>query len=52
MLEPAQERLGIAVLAARTTQEEANLVARFGDRYRQYMRRTGRLFPRWVGGPT
>ena len=26
--------------------EEEALVAKFGDRYREYMQRTGRLFPR------
>jgi hypothetical protein len=35
------------MLVRRTPIEEANLVARFGDQYRDYMRRTGRYFPRW-----
>jgi len=34
------------LLVLRTTKEEANLVARFGDDYRGYMARTGRFFPR------
>ncbi len=34
------------VLIARTTGEEANLVARFGDEYRAYRQRTGRFLPR------
>ena len=33
------------LLAIRTRTEEANLVARFGDGYRSYMKRTGRFFP-------
>ena len=36
----------LCVLVARTRTEEANLVARFGDSYRQYMERTGRFVPR------
>lgn len=52
---------GIGVLSAivaRTATEEENLVARFGDDYRNYMRRTGRFFPRMrfrhsaVNGPS
>lgn len=39
--------LGYPVLILRTFTEEANLVARFGDEYRDYMRRTGRFLPRW-----
>ncbi len=39
----------IAVLAARTTREEANLIRRFGDQYREYMGRTPRFLPRWRG---
>ena len=35
------------LLAIRTRQEEENLVARFGDDYRNYMQRTGRFVPRW-----
>ena len=35
-----------AVLIMRTGTEERNLVARFGDRYQQYMNRTGRFLPR------
>jgi protein-S-isoprenylcysteine O-methyltransferase Ste14 len=38
--------VGLALLALRTPKEEANLIARFGDDYRAYMRRTGRFFPR------
>ena len=34
------------VLARRTRIEEMYLVARFGDRYRAYMTRVGRFFPR------
>ncbi len=37
------------LLAVRTDREEANLIARFGDDYRSYMRRTGRFFPRRSG---
>ncbi len=33
------------VLAVRTGREEANLIERFGDEYRAYMRRTGRFLP-------
>jgi protein-S-isoprenylcysteine O-methyltransferase Ste14 len=36
----------LGVLVARTRTEEANLVARFGDSYRQYMDRTGRFLPK------
>jgi protein-S-isoprenylcysteine O-methyltransferase Ste14 len=36
----------LALLVTRTRTEEANLVARFGDSYRAYMRRTGRFVPR------
>jgi protein-S-isoprenylcysteine O-methyltransferase Ste14 len=33
-------------LAIRTRKEEENLIARFGDDYRNYMQRTGRFLPR------
>jgi protein-S-isoprenylcysteine O-methyltransferase Ste14 len=36
----------LCVLVARTQTEEANLVARFGDSYRQYMEQTGRFIPK------
>ena len=36
----------LCVLVFRTRTEEANLVARFGDSYRQYMHRTGRFVPK------
>jgi protein-S-isoprenylcysteine O-methyltransferase Ste14 len=42
--------IGAAVfllLAIRTRKEEENLIARFGDSYREYMQRTGRFIPRW-----
>lgn len=41
--------IGLAVfllLAIRTRKEEENLIARFGDSYRNYMQRTGRFVPR------
>ena len=34
------------LLVIRTRTEEENLVARFGDNYREYMKRTGRFLPR------
>lgn len=37
-----------ALLGVRTRIEEKHLVARFGDAYRTYMRRTGRFIPRWT----
>ena len=36
----------LCLLVVRTRTEEANLVARFGDSYRQYMERTGRFVPK------
>jgi protein-S-isoprenylcysteine O-methyltransferase Ste14 len=36
----------LCLLVVRTRTEEANLVARFGDNYRQYMERTGRFVPK------
>lgn len=35
------------LLVIRTRKEEENLIARFGDEYRNYTRRTGRFVPRW-----
>jgi protein-S-isoprenylcysteine O-methyltransferase Ste14 len=40
--------LTLALLVARTQIEEEKLVARFGDRYREYMNDTGRFFPKSV----
>ena len=37
------------LLVMRTRTEEAKLIARFGDRYTSYMRRTGRFVPRLRG---
>jgi len=34
-------------MAMRTPKEEANLVEKFGDEYRDYMKRTGRFFPKF-----
>jgi protein-S-isoprenylcysteine O-methyltransferase Ste14 len=36
----------LGLLVSRTRIEEANLVTRFGDSYRNYMKRTGRFVPR------
>jgi protein-S-isoprenylcysteine O-methyltransferase Ste14 len=44
--------LGILVfilMAVRTPREEANLIEKFGDEYREYMKRTGRFLPK-LGG--
>lgn len=38
--------IGGAVLYARTSKEEAELLKRFGNEYRDYMQSTGRFFPR------
>jgi len=38
--------LVFVLLAVRSAKEEANLLARFGDRYAGYMRQTGRFLPR------
>ena len=35
------------LLAVRSGKEEAMLLARFGEEYEQYRRRTGRFVPRW-----
>lgn len=37
------------VMAIRTPREEANLIEKFGDEYREYMKRTGRFLPK-LGG--
>ncbi len=34
-------------MAIRTPKEEANLIEKFGDEYREYMKRTGRFLPRF-----
>ena len=38
--------LAFVMMAIRTPKEEANLIAKFGDGYIAYMKRTGRFFPR------
>ena len=38
--------LAFILMASRTPKEEANLVEKFGDEYREYMKRTGRYLPR------
>lgn len=38
--------LVVFLLVIRTNKEEENLVARFGGEYENYMKRTGRFFPR------
>jgi protein-S-isoprenylcysteine O-methyltransferase Ste14 len=37
----------VLLLVIRTPREEANLIARFGDDYRDYMQRTGRFVPKF-----
>jgi protein-S-isoprenylcysteine O-methyltransferase Ste14 len=41
--------LTFIIMAIRTPKEEANLIEKFGDEYREYMKRTGRFFPK-LGG--
>ena len=38
--------LAFIAMAIRTPKEEANLIEKFGDEYRDYMKRTGRFFPK------
>jgi len=38
--------LAFIAMAIRTPKEEANLIEKFGDEYRQYMKRTGRFLPK------
>jgi protein-S-isoprenylcysteine O-methyltransferase Ste14 len=38
--------LTFIMMAIRTPKEEANLIEKFGDEYREYMKRTGRFFPK------
>jgi protein-S-isoprenylcysteine O-methyltransferase Ste14 len=38
--------LAFILMAVRTPREEANLIEKFGDEYRQYMQRTGRFLPK------
>ena len=38
--------LTFIAMAVRTPKEEANLVEKFGDEYREYMKRTGRFLPK------
>ena len=39
--------LTFIVMAIRTPKEEANLIEKFGDEYREYMKRTGRFLPKF-----
>ncbi len=43
---------GMPVIMMRTPIEEAHLIERFGDEYRQYMQRTGRYLPKLKSNPT
>jgi len=38
--------LTFVLMAIRTPKEEANLIEKFGDEYRDYMKRTGRFLPK------
>lgn len=39
--------LAFIAMAVRTPKEEANLIEKFGDEYREYMQRTGRFLPKF-----
>ncbi len=41
--------LAFIAMAIRTPKEEANLIEKFGDEYREYMKRTGRFLPKLRG---
>jgi protein-S-isoprenylcysteine O-methyltransferase Ste14 len=41
--------LTFILMAIRTPKEEANLIEKFGDEYREYMKRTGRFLPKIRG---
>lgn len=43
--------LAFIAMAVRTPKEEANLIEKFGDEYREYMKRTGRFLPKIGGNP-
>ncbi len=43
--------LVVLLIVIRTRTEEAHLVARFGDAYRNYSMRTGRFLPKWSSAP-
>ena len=45
-LVPVGASLTFTLLALRTRTEEKYLIERFGDQYRQYMKRVGRFFPK------
>jgi len=38
--------IAFIIMAFRTPREEANLIEKFGDEYREYMQRTGRFLPK------
>jgi Putative protein-S-isoprenylcysteine methyltransferase len=42
--------LTFILMAIRTPKEEANLIAKFGDEYREYMKHTGRFLPKLGNG--
>ena len=42
--------LAFIAMAIRTPKEEANLIEKFGDEYREYMKHTGRYLPKLGGG--
>ena len=45
-LVPLATSVVFTLMAIRTRTEEKYLIERFGDRYREYMARVGRFFPR------
>jgi protein-S-isoprenylcysteine O-methyltransferase Ste14 len=46
-LPPLGASVVFALMVVRTRKEEKYLLARFGDRYRDYMKRVGRFVPQW-----
>jgi protein-S-isoprenylcysteine O-methyltransferase Ste14 len=40
--------LAFVAMASRTPKEESNLIEKFGDEYLDYMKRTGRYFPKLI----